>query len=293
MTSADFALLPQLLYRQRFFTYLLPKLVGLYKGSTAEGDAKNIYLVALSTLLRHIPKQLTLTELPKVRPLLRVPETSHTLTFGELQLLPLLITSLDLPDTALRANVIEALTVLVNDVPAELEISVGSIATKVLRGLSAQIDGIDDPSAVVSRLRVWWIAQVDGRADPSRFSRNSGSLPSRSLLPCRRTFPTSPFTHRKPTSSRSWGGLSTTRGETCEEPRSNVGVSGSCTPVNRSCVRVYRICCASRPECDLAELGALLLERAVLDSSANSLCTIRQLHAPLRIGGVMRGEPAG
>ncbi|GAA6018123.1 hypothetical protein JCM8202_000190 [Rhodotorula sphaerocarpa] len=122
----------RLLYRQRFFTYLLPKLVGSYKDSPVEGDGKNIYLVALSTLLRHIPKQLTLTELPK--------------------LLPLLITSLDLPDMALRADVIDALTILVKDVPAELENSISSIASKVLKGLSVPERERDDAAAAKLRL---------------------------------------------------------------------------------------------------------------------------------------------
>ncbi|GAA5990089.1 hypothetical protein JCM10908_005818 [Rhodotorula pacifica] len=122
----------RLLYRQRFFTYLLPKLVDLYKTSTAEGDAKNIYLVALASLLRHIPKQLTLTELPK--------------------LLPLLITSLDLPDASLRANVVDALTVLVNDVPAELENSISGITTKVLRGLTVASAERDVPAETKLRI---------------------------------------------------------------------------------------------------------------------------------------------
>lgn len=57
----------QLLYKQRFFTYLLPKLVTSYKAASTEDQV--IYLTALSSVLQHIPKQLTLSELPKVRPL--------------------------------------------------------------------------------------------------------------------------------------------------------------------------------------------------------------------------------
>ncbi|TKA55992.1 hypothetical protein B0A53_01695 [Rhodotorula sp. CCFEE 5036] len=130
--SKENAAVIRLLYRQRFFTYLLPKLVDLYKTSTADGDQKNIYLVALSSLLRHIPKQLTLTELPK--------------------LLPLLMTSLDLPDASLRANVIDALTVLVNDVPSELENAISGITTKVLRGLTVESGERDTPAETKLRL---------------------------------------------------------------------------------------------------------------------------------------------
>ncbi|GAA5883105.1 hypothetical protein JCM3774_002857 [Rhodotorula dairenensis] len=128
--SKENAAVIRLLYRQRFFTYLLPKLVDLYKTSPAEGDSRNIYLVALSSLLRHIPKQLTLTELPK--------------------LLPLLVTSLDLSDAGLRANVVDALTVLVNDVPSELENSINGITTKVLRGLTAVSGERDTPVEAAS-----------------------------------------------------------------------------------------------------------------------------------------------
>ena len=64
----------QLLYKQRFFTFLLPKLVEAHKAqqTTSSGDSA-VYLIALSSLLQHLPKQLTLTELPKVCLLLCLP----------------------------------------------------------------------------------------------------------------------------------------------------------------------------------------------------------------------------
>ncbi|GAA5866345.1 hypothetical protein JCM8547_000746 [Rhodosporidiobolus lusitaniae] len=106
----------RLLYKQRFFTFLLPKLVLAYKDTAGHADAQAVYLIALSSLLQHIPKQLSLSELPK--------------------LLPLLITALDLPDPLLRANVINALAVLVEQVPNEVDNSISSITTKVLKGLT-------------------------------------------------------------------------------------------------------------------------------------------------------------
>ncbi|GAA6003750.1 hypothetical protein JCM10207_003581 [Rhodosporidiobolus poonsookiae] len=112
----------RLLFKQRFFTFLLPKLVAGYKDSTAAGtDAGATYLIALSSLLQHIPKQLTLTELPK--------------------LLPLLLNALDLPSPVLRANVIDALSVLVKEVPSDVETSIGSVVAKVLKGLTAEREG--------------------------------------------------------------------------------------------------------------------------------------------------------
>ncbi|GEM08663.1 DNA repair/transcription protein [Rhodotorula toruloides] len=112
LSKENFAVI-RLLYKQRFFTYLLPKLLTSHKAASSEDQV--IYLTALSSVLQHIPKQLTLSELPK--------------------LLPLLITALDLPDPLLRANVIDALAVLVKEVPAEMENSISGIATKVLKGL--------------------------------------------------------------------------------------------------------------------------------------------------------------
>ncbi|GAA5832383.1 hypothetical protein JCM11251_006429 [Rhodosporidiobolus azoricus] len=108
----------RLLYKQRFFAFLLPHLIRGYKDTCGHADAQAVYLVALSSLLQHIPKQLTLSELPK--------------------LLPLLITSLDLPDPLLRANVIDALTVLVKEVPTEVERQIASVVAKVLKGLTGE-----------------------------------------------------------------------------------------------------------------------------------------------------------
>ncbi|KAI5478911.1 DNA repair/transcription protein [Pseudohyphozyma bogoriensis] len=113
LSKENFAVV-RLLYKQRFFSFLLPKLVTGHKES--EKDDQVVYLIALSSLLQHIPKAMSLVELPK--------------------LLPLLITSLDLPDPGLRANVVQTLGVLAKEVPTELENSISGIVTKVLRGLT-------------------------------------------------------------------------------------------------------------------------------------------------------------
>ncbi|GAA5820973.1 hypothetical protein JCM3770_006154 [Rhodotorula araucariae] len=120
----------RLLYKQRFFTFLLPKLVSSYKETMGADQA--VFLAALASLLQHLPKQLALTELPK--------------------LLPLLITSLDLPDASLRANVLDALGTLIAEVPGELENAIGGIVGKVLRGLGGETATAQGPAAVQLRL---------------------------------------------------------------------------------------------------------------------------------------------
>lgn len=54
------------------------------------------------------------------------------------QLLPLLMTALDLPDPNLRANVIDTLAVLVKEVSSEMVDGVNGIVVKLLKGLSSK-----------------------------------------------------------------------------------------------------------------------------------------------------------
>lgn len=136
LSKENFAVI-RLLYKQRFFSYVLPKLVEGHK--SAIGDEKDTYLVGLSGILQYMPKQLSTIELPKVRHLIALPEMRLTLRE---KLLPLLITSLDLPDPALRANVINALRSLVAEAPETMEASISSIA---LKALSAYHDKTSTP----------------------------------------------------------------------------------------------------------------------------------------------------
>lgn len=71
-----------------------------------------------------------------------------------LQLLPLLVSSLDLPDLTLRANVIDTLSVLVKEVPMEMDASISSMALKVLRGVVGEAANSKSRGAVVSRRHV-------------------------------------------------------------------------------------------------------------------------------------------
>lgn len=82
-----------ILYKQRFFSYCLPKLVEGFK--SADKDIKPNYLIALSFVLKNVPKQILLTELPP--------------------LVPLLIESLSLKDATLKVSTLETFTLAVSE----------------------------------------------------------------------------------------------------------------------------------------------------------------------------------
>ncbi|CAO3697107.1 unnamed protein product [Umbelopsis ramanniana] len=84
-----------LLYKQRFFNYCLPKLVENFKSSQA--DIKPNYLIALSYLLRNVRKQVLLNELPP--------------------LIPLLLDSLELDDAKLKISTLDTFRMAVADAP--------------------------------------------------------------------------------------------------------------------------------------------------------------------------------
>ncbi len=65
-----------------------------------------------------------------------------------MQLLPLLITSLDLPDPALRANVIDTLALLAKEVPTEMSEHIVGLVQKVLKALVADTKGVSRESVV-------------------------------------------------------------------------------------------------------------------------------------------------
>lgn len=109
-----------------------------------------MYLIALSSLLQHIPKQMTLVELPKVGfsccP--SCATTSSPNLRAHLQLLPLLITSLDLSDPALRANVIDTLALLAREVPTEMSEHIVGLVGKVLKALVADTKSVSREAVV-------------------------------------------------------------------------------------------------------------------------------------------------
>ncbi|SCV70456.1 BQ2448_1850 [Microbotryum intermedium] len=120
LSKENFAVL-RLLYKQRFCSFMLPKIVAGHDEVSGNPNILAVHLVALSGLLNHIPKQLTLTELPR--------------------LLPLLISALDLPDPLLRANVINSLTTLTLEetVSETLELNIPSIVNKLIKSLANEL----------------------------------------------------------------------------------------------------------------------------------------------------------
>ncbi|KAI8388489.1 RNAPII transcription regulator C-terminal-domain-containing protein [Radiomyces spectabilis] len=67
LNKATFATI-NILYKQRFFNFCLPELMGGFR--TADEAVKPNYLIALSYMLKHVPKQILFNELPPLVPLL-------------------------------------------------------------------------------------------------------------------------------------------------------------------------------------------------------------------------------
>ncbi|KAI8372565.1 Dos2-interacting transcription regulator of RNA-Pol-II-domain-containing protein [Choanephora cucurbitarum] len=83
-----------ILYKQRFFSFCLPKLLERFQ-SAQDDTVKSNYLIALSHLLRNVPKQILLSELPP--------------------LVPLLIESLSLEDNELKVSTLETFSLAVEE----------------------------------------------------------------------------------------------------------------------------------------------------------------------------------
>ncbi|RHZ75216.1 hypothetical protein Glove_216g121 [Diversispora epigaea] len=94
LNKQSFAII-KILYKQRFFDYVMPKLVQGFTESS--GDAKHNYLIALSNLLRNIPKQILMSEISPV--------------------FPLLVHSLSLPDPDLKASTIDTFYLIALEMP--------------------------------------------------------------------------------------------------------------------------------------------------------------------------------
>lgn len=131
----------RLLYKQRFFAFVFPKLLG---HASQGGDSsthtlpmelttglRSNYLIALSNIIANIPKEILLPELPS--------------------LLPLLLQSLHLKSPVLRANAINTLYVMVMESP---EI-ISSQVENMIAALMTQIDKspYNPPSIRISALR--------------------------------------------------------------------------------------------------------------------------------------------
>ncbi|KAF9362709.1 hypothetical protein BGX34_005646 [Mortierella sp. NVP85] len=112
LTKETFAVI-RLLYKQRFFNYCIPMLVKGFENSSDE--VRHNFLVALSHVLRNIPKQVLLTELPP--------------------LLSMLVHSLTFPDPELKTSTIETFQIITNDAPALMAEHLSTL-TPMLIGLA-------------------------------------------------------------------------------------------------------------------------------------------------------------
>ncbi|KAG2210963.1 hypothetical protein INT47_000123 [Mucor saturninus] len=114
-----------ILYKQRFFSYCLPKLVDGFR-SSEEGIKPN-YLIALSYVLKNVPKQILLTELPP--------------------LVPLLIESLSLSDDSLKVSTLETFKLAVSE-------AADVVAPQVRTILPSLLALLDDTTHNPMRVRV-------------------------------------------------------------------------------------------------------------------------------------------
>jgi len=109
----------RLLHKQRLFTYCLPKIAeGFQAASTI---IKPNYLIALSSILRHVPSAVIMPSL----------ET----------LLPLLLQSLNLDDPDVKAATIDTLSVTVTESPHAISSHVSSVTTRLLSAANSATSG--------------------------------------------------------------------------------------------------------------------------------------------------------
>lgn len=131
----------RLLYKQRFFAFVFPKLLGNASQSGDSGKPtammalttglRSNYLIALSNIIANIPKEILLSELPS--------------------LLPLLLQSLNLKSPVLRANAINTLYVMVMESPeiisSQVETMIPALLTQIEKSSS------NPPNVRISSLR--------------------------------------------------------------------------------------------------------------------------------------------
>ncbi|PKK17696.1 MMS19 homolog, cytosolic iron-sulfur assembly component, partial [Columba livia] len=100
----------RIMFRQRFFTDNVPKLVQGFHG--AGPDVKANYLKALSHVLNHLPKPVLVTELPT--------------------LLPLLLEALSCSDRVVQLSMLSCLQPLLLEAPQIMSLHVNTLVTKFL-----------------------------------------------------------------------------------------------------------------------------------------------------------------
>jgi DNA repair/transcription protein MET18/MMS19 len=100
----------RLLHKQRLFVYCLPKIADGFQA--ASPAIKQNYLIALSSILRHVPSAVIMPSLDT--------------------LLPLLLQSLDLDDPDVKAATIHTLSVTVSESPEAIASHASSVIARLL-----------------------------------------------------------------------------------------------------------------------------------------------------------------
>ncbi len=101
----------RLLAKQKVFNICVPNIVNKFR--TANPATKSNYLIALSGILKHMPTEVVMPEIDTI--------------------LPLLLQSLDLEDSDVRAATIHTLTVVSQESPNAVEGHVGSLVSRLLK----------------------------------------------------------------------------------------------------------------------------------------------------------------
>jgi DNA repair/transcription protein MET18/MMS19 len=109
----------RLLHKQRLFAYCLPKIADGFQAASAA--IKPNYLIALSSILRHVPSAVIMPSLNT--------------------LLPLLLQSLDLDDPDVKAATIDTMSVTVSESPQAIASHVSSVITRLLNAANSTTGG--------------------------------------------------------------------------------------------------------------------------------------------------------
>lgn len=124
----------RLLAKQKVFNICVPKLAKDFRN--AETSIKPNYLIALSGILKHMPTEVIMSEIDT--------------------LLPLLLQSLDLEDSDVKAATIQSLTVVSQESPKAVEGHMGSLISRLLKAANEpNINGINVRHSALRCLRTF------------------------------------------------------------------------------------------------------------------------------------------
>ncbi|KAL8943961.1 MAG: hypothetical protein Q9211_000779 [Gyalolechia sp. 1 TL-2023] len=104
----------RLLAKQKVFSICVPRIAADFR--TAESVARPNYLIALSGILRHVPREVMMMEVAT--------------------LLPLLLQSLDIPDQEVKAATIVNLAMIGQESPGAVEAHIGTLINRLLQSAS-------------------------------------------------------------------------------------------------------------------------------------------------------------